>query len=78
MAAFLAEMTVIFFTFLDIQRVCRTAPRTWHFCRKELVVNHELLKQIVAKRVVQVVSPFETDLRESFRRRDEKPQTDKP
>ena len=67
MAAFLAEMTVIFFTFMDIQRVCRTAPRTWHFCRKELVVNHELLKQIVVKRVVHVVSPFETDLRESFR-----------
>ena len=78
MAAFLAEMTVIFFTFLDIQRVCRTAPRTWHFCRKELVVNHELLKQIVAKRVVHVVSPFEADFPETFRRRDEKPRTDKP
>ncbi len=78
MAAFLAEMTVIFFTFLDIQRVGRTAPRTWHFCRKELVVNHELLKQIVAKRVVHGVSPFETDFPETFRRRDEKPQTDKP
>ena len=78
MAAFLAEMTVIFFTFLDIQRVCRTAPRTWHFCRKELVINHELLKQIVAKRVVHVVSPFETDFPKTFRRRDAKPRTDKP
>ena len=67
MIAFLAEMAVIFFTFLDIQHMGHTAPRTWHFCRKELVVNHELLKQIVAKRVVHVVSPFETDLRESFR-----------
>jgi hypothetical protein len=43
-----------------------------------LVVNHELLKQIVTKRVVHGVSPFETDLPETFRRRDEKPRTDKP
>ena len=78
MIAFLAEMTVIFFTFLNVQRVCRTGPRTWHFCRKELVVNHELLEQIVAKRVVHGVSPFESDFPETFRRRDEKPRTDKP
>ena len=63
MAAFLAEMTVIFFTFLNIQRVGRTAPRTWHFCRKELVINHELLRLIVAKRVVHGASPPVIDLR---------------
>ena len=78
MIAFLADMAIVFFTVLDIQRGRCTAPRTWHFCRKELVVNHELLKQIIAKRVVHVVSPFETDLRESFRRRDEKQRRHQP
>ncbi len=78
MIAFLADMAIVFFTVLDIQRGRCTAPRTWHFCCKELVINHELLKQIIAKRVVHVVSPFESDFPETFRRRDEKPRTDKP
>jgi len=62
----LAEIAVIFFAVPDIQSVCSAAPCTRHFRRNELIIKDELLKQIVAKWIVHVLSPFNLDLAEGI------------